>query len=219
MKTSEVVVLFTFVSVLTTRVAAAQTKCSLKVPVPDLSYCDATGTLEEHVDGNVHETWGRIRAVQDYEHDSFKLIDQQFAVAMNESTNTDIHIRDVEEEIRTLKRVINQLQTMQTNDEKPEVRDVRRKRAATQAPTPSQQSLNAAKAAFQQNLANVMQKLQGISTSIANEAAQSVALHSNLQKKLAANQQTLTATERQLHSLDTAIRTAIKVTGKGKYII
>lgn len=218
MKTWTFVVLLIFVFGLMTCVAA-QTQCSLKVPVPDLSYCDASGILEEHVDANVHETRGRIRAVQDYELDSFKLFDQQFTVAMKESTNTDIDIRDVEEDILTLRRVISHLQTMQTNDEIPEVHDGRQKRAAPQAPTTSQQSLSAATTVFQQNLASVMQKLQGISSSITNEVAKSVALHSKLQKELATNQQTLAATERQLHSLETSIRTAVKTTGiKGKYI-
>lgn len=202
--------------------SGAQTQCSVKVPVPDLNYCDAAGLLEEHVDAHVHETRGRVQAVQDYQRDTFKLFDQQFTVILNESTNTDVDIRDVEEHIVTLKRVFNTFQSLQATTEQPqvfpevfstdepEVGSRRQKRAAPTTTNPTQQALDSAKAAFQQQLASITQKLQNIASSIANDVAQSTAYHTKLQTMLATNQQYLTTTEQQIKLIDTAVMNALK---------
>ncbi|XP_045215457.2 uncharacterized protein LOC123565722 [Mercenaria mercenaria] len=191
--------------------ASAMSQCSLKVPVPDLTYCDATGTLEEHIDADVHETRGRVKAVQDYQHDSFKLFDQQLNTIVEDST-TDMDILDVVEEIQTLKRFVTSLSEQQ---ELPEISDKRQKRAAPSTPNQTQQLLNSAQATFQKNLASIKQKLASISSSIAKDAAQSSAIHTKLLQDLAKNQQSLTATEQQLQTLDTAVRNALTSTGTG----
>lgn len=191
------------------------TQCSLKIPVPDLSYCEAIGSLEEHVDADMHETRGRVKAIQDYQMDSFKLLDQQINLVLKESTSTDEDIKDVEEEIHTIKRFVNNLQP---NDEMPEMSGWRQKRAAPSTPGPSQQLLNNAKASFQQSVASVLQKLQNISSSIAGEVTQNTAVHQQLLQELFTNQKALVSSEQQLQSLDTAIRNALNSTGPGKYI-
>lgn len=190
----------------------AMTQCSLKVPVPDLNYCEAIGSLEEHVDADVHETRGRVKAVQDFQMDSFKLLDQQINLILNDSTSTDEDIKDVEEEIYTIKRFVNNL----PNDEMPEMSGTRQKRAAPSTPGPSRQLLNNAKANFQQSVASVLQKLQSISSSIASEVAQNTALHQQLLQELSTNQKALVAAEQQLQSLETATRNALNSTGSGK---
>lgn len=194
---------------------SAKTQCSLKIPVPDLNYCDAIGFVEEHVDADMHETRGRIRAVQDFQFDSFKLLDGQINAIMNESTSTDENINDVEEEILVLKQFVETYLDVQADDTVPKVDGTRQKRAATSSPNQIQQQLNTAKASFQQDVTKVLQKLQSISSSIANEVSQSSAIHLRLVQELSNNQQTLTATEQQLQSLETAVRNALNTTRTG----
>lgn len=191
----------------------AMSQCSVKVPVPDISFCDATGALEEKVDANIYETSGRVKAVQDFQYDAFELFNHQLTTLLDDSTSTDMNIHDVEEEILTLKRFVSRVLSDSVNDEIPEISGTRHKRAASVNQT--QQLLNSAKATFQQELAKITNKLAIISSSIAKEAAQTTAIHTKLLNELTSNQLTLTTTEQQLNALDTTIRNVLKTTKPG----
>lgn len=195
---------------------AAISQCSLKVPVPDVSFCDASGTLEESMDASIHETRGRAKAVQEFQQDSLESFKQQITAMLEDSTNTDMDLHDVEEEIMTLKRFVTNVLSHPIYDELPGSGGSRHKRAAPVSS--SQQLLNSAKASFQQELTRITNQLAIISSSLAKDVAQSSALHAKLLKELFTNQQSLTATEQQLKTLDTAIRNALKTAKPGIYI-
>jgi septal ring factor EnvC (AmiA/AmiB activator) len=187
------------------------------VPVPDISFCDATGALEEKVDANIYETSGRVKAVQDFQYDAFELFNHQLTTLLDDSKSTDMNIHDVEEEILTLKRFVSRVLSDSVNDEIPAISGTRHKRAASVNQT--QQLLNSAKATFQQELAKITNKLAIISSSIAKEAVQTTAIHTKLLNELTSNQQTLTTTEQQLKVLDTTIRNVLKTTKPGTHVV
>lgn len=191
--------------------ARAQTRCSIQVPVPDLGYCEAVGALEENTEIQVHETRGRISGIQDYQEDTFKLFDDQFTKMVNQTTFSDAEIKDIEEEIATMKRVLAHVQTLQavpgtstsTNSSR------RGKRAVTSLSPGQQNQLDAANTTFQNALADVLQKLQNISKTLENDEKNSQALHVRLQQEIAKNQRALNILEQQLLVVDSTIKATL----------
>ena len=194
------------------RSANSQTSCSIRVPVPGMDYCDAVGALEQTTDTRVHETRGRIHGMQDYQDDTFKLFDQQFTEMINKTTYSDAEVKDIEEELATLKRVLDTLQTMQTaitgNTGSTNNTSRRSKRALTSLPPGQQQQLDKAKLSFQQSLADVLQKIQNISKTLSDDAANAATFHAHLQQELVKNQRGLTIVEQLIIKADAELTAA-----------
>ncbi|KAL4227456.1 hypothetical protein ACF0H5_012900 [Mactra antiquata] len=191
--------------------SVAKTTCVLTVPVPSLDVCDATGTLEEYVDASVHETRGRIKSMQDNGFDIFEIFNEQINRIVNESTNSDMNIKDAQEEILVLKRYITALQAGQVSATT-QASIGRRKRAVITTPsTQTIQSLKAANASFQHTVANLMLKLNNISTNIRSEMTNSDQVHIRLQQELTANFQALNTLEQQIKSLSSKVLSALPV--------
>lgn len=191
--------------------AAGQTRCSVAVPVPDLGYCDAVGALEENADASIHETRGRVIGMADYQEDAFKLFDEQITSILNQSTVSDSEVRDIEEEVNTMKRLLSTMQSVQAVSSRQSAGghhvSGRRKRAALSALPPGQQKMiDNLKLSFQQSLANVLLMLQNVSKSVADDTTQNAAYHTRLQQDLSTNQKALNVLEQQLQSIDTAIK-------------
>ncbi|XP_052791822.1 uncharacterized protein LOC128225969 [Mya arenaria] len=200
-------------------VVLCQTQCSIKVPVPNLGFCDAVGALEEHVDGDVYETRGRVLGLMDYQLDSFILFDQQFKSIINESSTSEANVKDIEEEIDTLKRSLKTLEILHSEAEDEEsISDesvFRVRRAANQLPSVQQQQVDAAQASFAQALASVLLQIQTADRTLAAKVQNDTAYHVRLQQELTANEQDISSLEKKLNTLEAAVKQALAAATKG----
>lgn len=192
---------------------ASQTLCSVKVPVPDLGYCQAVGSIEEHLERSIFETTGRVQMMKDYGFEAFNLLKEQIRKMNEDSTNTERYIRKTEQEIVALKTFLPTLKDVHTKmlALKDEQHD-RGKRAALSLSDPVQLLLDKTKQNFQEHLAGVMKDLQVLSKSITDEITRNYLFQTKLQNDIKANQMSIDDVERQLRTfgnLTNSIKTGV----------
>lgn len=199
----------------------SQTKCSISVPVPHLGVCDAVGALEENTEASVHEARGKISGMKEYQDDTFKLFDSQITSYLNQSSRSESEIRDIEEEISTLKRFLGNIQALQTfTGTGSNVSAVRRSKRAATLPPSQQTILDNAKLSFQTSLSDILLRLQNMTQILADDKTQYDTYHRRLVQELNTNQRGLNIVEQQLQGIDASIKAVLSQRFKGKlYII
>ena len=179
-----------------------QTVCTYRVPVPDLGVCDASGGLEDNINGDMYEVKGNIIGMQEYQADNFKLLDQQINTIDGQRTQVDTEILDIAGELQTLKSALGSIQSTQAGLNSSSSRGKR----AVSSNSQLLQDLNAAKQSFQQSVIVLEAKLQNLARQAVNYEKQSKATHTTYQTQLTKHQQDLTTAEAQLTTIATTVQ-------------
>lgn len=197
--------------------AAAQTTCSLKIPVPNLGYCDAIGALEEHVDAELYETRGHVSVMNDYQMDAFKLIDQQIRHILSESSMSESSVLDIQEELEVLKRGMKRLEKMHLEAQQSDEDETSSfSRRASSIPASQQKEIDDARTTFAQALAQVLMQVQTADKRLADEVRKDGIYHQQLLKELSDNERKLQQLEKELNTLEQTIQKAAVQGNKGR---
>ena len=203
-KASFLILIFTFV----TKHGQSQTVCTYRVPVPDLDVCDASGGIEDNINGEMFEVKGNIHGMQDYQTDNFKYMDQQINKVVKVTGQVDTEISDIRNELETIKRTFANIQTLQThsNSNVTSQNSSGRGKRAVSSSNQLVQDLDAVKQAFQQSVLALDTKLRILGQQVRKFEQQTTSTHRRYQTQLAQNQQDLTATETQLTAITQTVQ-------------
>ena len=185
----------------------SQTYCTLKFAASDTGVCDATGTLEEHINAEVYQTKGNIEVMDEYKLETFKIFDQQISDVEAQTQSTTGDVTGLEEQVTALKKELTNMQNgLTTTTSGVPIRSKRASGSISGSSSAAQQALDAANLTFQQNVSDILQQLQNISQILDKEAKASAAQHATMLQEVSKNQQDLTAVEQQIQTLDSSIR-------------